>query len=150
MKKGERTCKVQYNSLLTGFFCLQNGSFEEGNPGYLRVWLKIRQKNPGFSDFSNAGGRKANVLGGRLPIKDQVHRKVGEAQERYCGLLGRGSLLYKNLLYAFFSSEKHRGCEIFNQDKKKKMGRGSGTGVWGSKRRTTVSLLGWQMFICTL
>lgn len=43
-KKGERTCKVHYNSLLKGFFCLQNGSFEEGNPGYLRVWLKIRQK----------------------------------------------------------------------------------------------------------
>lgn len=93
------------------------------------------------------GGREANVLGGRLPIKDQFHRKVREAQERFCGLLGRGSLLYKNLLYAFFflSSEKHRGCGIFNRDSK--MGEEAEHGsVWGSKkRRTAVSLLGWQV-----
>lgn len=42
------------------------------------------------------------VSGGRLPIKDQSSdRKVREAQQGYLRLLGRWSLLCKNLLCAF-------------------------------------------------
>lgn len=96
------------------------------------------------------GGRKANVLGGRLPIKDQFQRKVREAQERYCGLLGRGSLLYKNLLYAFFfSSEKHRGCGIFNQTAK--WGEEAEQGSGAARREGPQCLpLDGRWFICTL
>lgn len=50
--------------------------------------VEDHQRNPGFSD---AGGRETKVLGGRLLIKDQSHRKVGEAQQGYHRLLGRCS-----------------------------------------------------------
>lgn len=65
------------------------------------------------------------VSGGRLPIKDQSSdRKVRDAQEGYLRLLGRWSLLCKNLLCAFiFSSlEKYKGCGIFNGGSKKGAG----------------------------
>ena len=67
------------------------------------------------------------VRGGRRPIRDQSHRKVREGQQRYQGRLGRQSWLYKNLLYTFFffSSEKHKGCEIVNGGIEK------GAGSWG-------------------
>lgn len=45
MKKGERTYEVDYSSLLKGFFCLKNGSFEEGNPGYFKSLVKDQTKN---------------------------------------------------------------------------------------------------------
>ena len=37
---GERTCKVDYTSLFKGFFCLQNGSFEEGKSWVFKSLVK--------------------------------------------------------------------------------------------------------------
>lgn len=45
---GERTCKVDYNSLFKGFFCLQMVLLKRGSSGYLGIWLKINKEIPGF------------------------------------------------------------------------------------------------------
>lgn len=109
----------------------------------------VKDQTKIYPGFSNAGGRKVNVLGGSLPIKDQFHRKVREAQEGYCGLLGRGSLLYKNLLYAFFFLQRNTG-DVGSSIKTAKWGEegNRSLGQLGEKARS-VSLDG-KWFICTL
>lgn len=90
------------------------------------------------------------MLGGRLPIKDQFHRKVREAQEGTCGLLGRVSLLYKNLLYAFFFFLQRNTGDVGSSIKTEKRGEEGNRdlGQLGEKARS-VSLDG-RWFICTL
>lgn len=92
------------------------------------------------------------VSGGRLPIKDQSSdRKVRDAQEGYLRLLGRWSLLCKNLLCAFiFSSlEKYKGCGIFNGGSKKGAGSRRG-GCRQQDKRVEESpqhlSMGWRVF----
>lgn len=78
-----------------------------------------------------------------MPIKDRCHRKVREGQGGYHRLLGRWSLLYKNLFYAFFFLQ--RNSKDVGSSTEKGWGRGLTARREGGEELQRLSL-GWRVF----